>query len=45
MALVAYITEMAALVLLTGCLPGHAEMGGDLRPADSLADGSVDEHR
>lgn len=45
MALVAGAAEMAALVLLTGCLPGHAELGGDLRPAEALADGSVDEHR
>ena len=36
---------MAALVLLTGCLPGHTKLRGDLRPSDSLADGSVDEHR
>jgi hypothetical protein len=31
--------------LLTGCLPGHAKLRGDLRPPDVLADGSVDEHR
>lgn len=36
---------MAALVLLTRCLPGHTKLRGDLRPSDSLADGSVDEHR
>lgn len=36
---------MAALLLLTGCLPGHTKLRGDLRPSDSLADGSVDEHR
>ena len=35
MALVADAAEMAALVLLTGCLPGHAELRGYLRPAEA----------
>ena len=34
---------MAALVVLAGCLPGDAELGGDLRPPDAEADGAVDQ--
>jgi hypothetical protein len=33
---------MAALVLLSGRLSGHAQPGGDLRPPDALTDGLVD---
>jgi len=36
---------MAALVVLTGCLPGHAEPSGDLWPPDAQTDGMIDEHR
>ena len=43
--LAANASGMATLVLLTGCLPGHTKLRGDLRPPDALADGSVDEHR
>jgi hypothetical protein len=35
---------MAALVVLAGCLPGHAQPGGDLRPPDAEADSLVNEH-
>ena len=43
--LMADTARMAALVLLTSCLPGHAKLRGDLRPPEALADGGVDEHR
>jgi hypothetical protein len=33
---------MAALVVLAGRLPGHAQPGGDLRPPDAETDGLVD---
>jgi hypothetical protein len=36
---------VAALVVLAGRLPGHAEPGGDFWPPDAQADGVVDEHR
>jgi hypothetical protein len=36
---------MSALVPLPRTLPGHPELGSDPRPADALADGSLDEHR
>jgi hypothetical protein len=32
-----------AQVMLTGRLPGHAELGGDLRPPDAEFDGMVDQ--
>ena len=35
---------MAALVVLAGRLPGHAQPGGDLRPPDAEADSLVNEH-
>ena len=44
-ALVAVGAGMAALVLLTGCLPSHPKLRGDLRPPAALADSGVDEHR
>jgi hypothetical protein len=31
--------------LLADCLPGHAELRGNLWPPDTLADGGVDEFR
>ena len=34
---------MAALILLAGCLAGHAKLDGDLRPSDPEADGTVDQ--
>ncbi len=43
--LMAGAVAMAALVVLAGRLPGHAEPGGDLRPPDAQADTVVDEHR
>ena len=43
--LVAAPVGMAAQVLLAGCLPGHAELRGNLWPPDTLADGGVDEFR
>ena len=43
--LVAGAAGMAALVLLAGCLPGHAKLRGDLRPPEALADGRFDELR
>jgi hypothetical protein len=42
---VAVAVGMAALVLLTGCLPSHPKLRGDLRPPNALADSGVDEHR
>ena len=36
---------MSALILLARALPGHPELRSDLRPADALIDGSLDEHR
>lgn len=36
---------VAALIVLAGCLPGHAKLGGDLRPSDAEADGVVDQCR
>jgi hypothetical protein len=45
MGLVAATVGMAAQVLLAGCLPGHAELRGNLWPPDTLADGGVDEFR
>jgi hypothetical protein len=36
---------MSALVPLARALPGHAKLRSDLRPADALADSSLDEHR
>jgi hypothetical protein len=33
---------MAALVVLTGRLPGYAEPGGNLWPADAQADSLLD---
>jgi len=36
---------VAALIVLAGCLPGHAKLGGDLRPSDAEADGVVDQRR
>jgi hypothetical protein len=36
---------MSALVLLPGGLPADAELGGNLRPADTLTDRRVDERR
>jgi hypothetical protein len=38
-------TGMSALVLLPGGLPADAELGGNLRPADTLTDRRVDERR
>jgi hypothetical protein len=38
-------TGVSALVLLASGLPGHAKLRSDLRPADALADGSLDEDR
>jgi hypothetical protein len=35
---------VAALVVLAGRLPGHAEPGGDFWPPDAQADGVLDEH-
>ncbi|HXZ69614.1 MAG TPA: hypothetical protein VEH31_01930 [Streptosporangiaceae bacterium] len=35
---------VAALVVLAGRLPGHAEPGRDFWPPDAQADGVVDEH-
>ena len=32
---------VAALVVLAGCLPGHAELGGNLRPSDAQVYGLV----
>ena len=34
---------MAALVVLTGRLPGHTQPGGDLWPPDAQANGLVDQ--
>jgi hypothetical protein len=36
---------MAALVVLAGCLPGHAQPSGNVRPSDAHGDGVVDQHR
>jgi hypothetical protein len=36
---------MVALVVLAGCLPGHAQLGGDLGPADAQSDRLVDQSR
>jgi hypothetical protein len=36
---------VAALVVLAGRLPGHSELGGDLRPPDTQAHGLFGEHR
>jgi hypothetical protein len=36
---------MSALILLARALPRHPELRSDLRPADALTDGSLDEHR
>jgi hypothetical protein len=36
---------VAALVVLAGRLPGHAEPGGDFWPPDARADGVVNERR
>ncbi len=36
---------VSALVLLASGLPRHAQLRSDLRPADALADGSLDEDR
>jgi hypothetical protein len=36
---------VAALIVLAGCLPGHAKLGGDLRPSDAEADGVVHQCR
>ena len=36
---------VAAQVVLAGCLPGHPEPGGDLRPPDAQADRLVHQHR
>ena len=38
------VVAVAALVMLAGCLPGHAELVGDLRPPDAEGDGVVDQH-
>lgn len=43
--LMAGTTGVSALVLLASSLPRHAKLSGDLRPADALADGSLDEDR
>ena len=40
-----HAVTMAALVVLAGRLPGHAQPGGDLRPPDTEADSLVNEHR
>jgi hypothetical protein len=45
LALVAATAQVSALVLLASSLPGHAKLRRDLRPADALTDGRVDEHR
>jgi hypothetical protein len=34
---------VAALVVLAGRLPAHAELGGDLRPSDAQVYGLVDQ--
>ena len=34
---------VAALVLLAGRLPGHAKLGGDLRPPDAQVYGMIDQ--
>ena len=34
---------VAALIVLAGRLPGHAELSGDLRPSDPEANGVVDQ--
>ena len=39
------VLTVTTLVMLAGRLPGHAKLGGDLRPPDALADGVVDERR
>jgi hypothetical protein len=44
-ALMSGTTGVSALVLLASSLPGHAQLRSDLRPADALADGSLDEDR
>ena len=36
---------MAALVVLAGCLPGHAQPIGDFGPADAQSDRLVDQSR
>ena len=36
---------VAALIVLAGCLPGDAKLGGDLRPSDPEADGVLDQCR
>jgi hypothetical protein len=36
---------MAALILLAGCLSGHAELGGDFRPPNAQLDSVIDERR
>jgi hypothetical protein len=41
--IVAGASAMAALVLLAGCLPGHAELGGDLWPPGAQVYGLVDQ--
>jgi hypothetical protein len=43
--LTAGVVAVAALVVLAGCLPGHAKPVGDLGPPDTQADGVVDQHR
>ncbi len=43
--MVAGAVAVAALVLLTGRLPGHAEPGGNLWPANAQVDGVIDQHR
>ena len=35
---------VAALVVLAGRLPGHAEPGGNLWPANAQSDGVIDQH-
>jgi hypothetical protein len=43
--LAAGTVTVAALVVLAGCLPGDAELGGDLWPRNAEFDGVVDQRR
>jgi hypothetical protein len=36
---------VAALIVLASCLPGHAKLGGDLRPSEAEVNGVVDKCR
>jgi hypothetical protein len=39
------LAAMTALVMLTGCLSGHTQPEGDLRPSDTQAHSVINQNR